>query len=176
MPELGSSEKNVELGSSPNELALHADDFDFALEILRGVSFVASHPFAAIGHSAGGEVAIELAFRHPDIKAVIGLDGSFGMTSGARVFKRLPEYRSGEKLRAALLDLRRSVGSQGVHLDLAAVDALRWRQLYRKLFPGAYHGDFTEWGMVAFVADVPMPTNPYQHTRQIGVDVNRSAR
>lgn len=82
MPELGSSEKNVELGSSPNELALHADDFDFALEILRGVSFVASHPFAAIGHSAGGEVAIELAFRHPDIKAVIGLDGSFGMTSG----------------------------------------------------------------------------------------------
>lgn len=175
VPELGPSEKNVELGSSPNELSLHADDFDYALEILRGVPFVTSHPFAAIGHSAGGEVAIELAFRHPDLKAVIGMDGSFGMTSGARVFKRLPEYRSGRKLHAALLDLRRSQGSQGVHLDLTAVDALRWTQLYRKLFPGAYHGDFTEWGMVAFVAGIPMPANPDQHTRQIGVEVNRSA-
>jgi hypothetical protein len=175
VPELGPSDTNVELGSSPSELILHADDFDFALGILRGLPFVATHSFAAIGHSAGGEVAIELAFRHPELKAVIGLDGSFGMTSGARVFKRLPGYRSGRKLHAALLDLRRSEGSQGVHLDLTAVDALRWKQLYRKAFPGAYHGDFTEWGMVAFVAGVPMPTNPYQHTRQIGVEVNRSA-
>lgn len=175
VPELGPSEKNIELGSSPSELALHADDFDFALEILRELPFVASHSFAAIGHSAGGEVAVELAFRHRDLRAVIGLDGSYGMKSGARVIKRLPGYRRGRKMHADLLDLRRSEGSQGVQLDLAAVDALGWRRLYRKSFAGAYHGDFTEWGMVAFIAGVPMPANPYHHTRQIGVEVNRSA-
>lgn len=172
VPQLGPSESNIELGSSSGELALHADDFDFALRVLRGLPFVATHSFAAIGHSAGAEVAIELALRHPGLKAVMGFDGSFGTKSGANILVLLPGYQTKLELHAAMFDLKRAEGSQGVHLNLAPVDAIRWARLYRRLFPGAYHGDFAEWGMVAFVAGVPMPPNPDSHTRQIGVDVN----
>lgn len=175
VPQLGPSESHIDLGSSPQELALHADDFDFALQILRGLPFVDGRTFVAVGHSAGAEVSIELAFRHPEMKAVIGLDGSFGTKSGSRILTRLPGYQTDRKIRASLFDIRRSEGSQGVQLDLTAGDAIRWSHLYRKQFQGAYHGDFTEWGMVAFVAGIAMPPNPYGHTRQLGVDVNRAA-
>lgn len=175
VPQLGPSESHIDLGSSPQELALHADDFDFALQILRGLPFVDGHTFVAIGHSAGAEVSIELAFRHPEMKAVIGLDSSFGTKSGSRILTRLPGYQTERRIHASLFDLRRSEGSQAVQLDLTAGDAIRWSHLYRKQFQGAYHGDFTEWGMVAFVAGIAMPPNPYEHTRQLGVDVNRAA-
>jgi hypothetical protein len=65
------------------------------------------------------------------------------------VLKRLPEYAPGRKLGAALLDLRRADGSQGVKLDLSAIDALHWAHLDRVQFAKANHGDFTEWGMLA---------------------------
>jgi hypothetical protein len=78
-------------------------------------------------------------------------------------------------LRATLLDLRRADGSQGVKLDLTAIDALQWAHLDRVLFSKANHGDFTEWGMIAIRLSIPMPPNPDAHTRQIGYEVNLRA-
>jgi len=175
VPQLGPSDQELELGSSPREIALHADDFDAALTALHSVSGIRFDPIATIGHSDGGEVAVELALRHPEVKAVVGLDGSYGMSGGARIFVQLPEYTSGRRIQASLLDLRRAEGSQGVKLDLNAIDALQWTHLYRAAFQLAYHGDFTEWGMVAWKLQIPMPANPYGHTRQIGYNVNRRA-
>jgi pimeloyl-ACP methyl ester carboxylesterase len=173
MPQLGPSDQELELGSSPQEISLHSDDFDAALTVLRSLPEINFAHIATAGHSAGGEAAAELALRHPEVTAVVGLDASFGMTSGARVFERLPGYAPGRNVGAALLDLRRAEGSQGVRLDLKAIDALHWRDVYRVTFEKAYHGDFTEWGMIAWKLSVPMPSNPNGHTRQIGYEVNR---
>jgi pimeloyl-ACP methyl ester carboxylesterase len=172
VPQLGASDQEIELGSSPQEISLHADDFDAALSALHDLPEVDFRHVATAGHSAGGEVAVQLALRHPEVRAVIGLDASYGMSGGVRVLKQLPEYAPGRKLRAALLDLRRADGSQGVKLDLTAIDALHWVHLYRMLFSKANHGDFTEWGMIAIRLSIPMPPNPDAHTRQIGYEVN----
>jgi pimeloyl-ACP methyl ester carboxylesterase len=172
VPQLGPWDQEIDLGSSPQEISLHADDFDAALIALHDLSEVDFRHVATSGHSAGGEVAVQLALRHPKVRAVIGLDASYGMSGGARVLKQLPEYAPGRKLGAALLDLRRAYGSQGVKLDLSAIDALHWAHLDRVQFAKANHGDFTEWGMVAITLAVPMPPNPDGHTRQIGCEVN----
>src|SRR5579864_3229182 len=175
VPQLGPSDQELELGSSPQELALHADDFDSALSFLREIPEIDFAHIAAAGHSAGGEVAAELALRHPEIRAVIGLDASYGMASGARIFRQLAEYERGRTVNAALLDLRRADGAQGVKLDLSAIDSLHWATSFRVTYPNAYHGDFTEWGMLAYHLSIPMPANPYRHTRQVGYRVNISA-
>jgi pimeloyl-ACP methyl ester carboxylesterase len=175
VPQLGRWDQEIELGSSPQEISLHADDFDSALAALHDLPEVDFRHIATAGHSAGGEVAVLLALRHPEVRAVIGLDGSYGMSGGMLVLKQLPEYAPGRKLRAALLDLRRADGSQGVKLDLTVIDALHWAHLYRVLFASAFHGDFTEWGMIAIRLSIPMPPNPDAHTRQIGYEVNLQA-
>ncbi len=173
VPQLGPSDRELELGSSPKEIGLHADDIDAALRVLHDLPEIRFDRIATSGHSAGGEAAVELALRHPGVRAVIGLDASFGTTGGARVFRQLPGDAPGRRVDAALLDLRRADGSQGVKLDLAAIDALHWTGVYRAAFQNAYHGDFTEWGMVAWKLPVPMPPNAYGHTRRTGYDVNR---
>lgn len=175
VPQLGPSDQEIELGSSPQEISLHADDFDAALTVLRDLPEVDFGHLATAGHSAGGEVAVELALRHPEVTAVVGLDGSYGMSSGSRVLTRLPGYAPGRKVGAALLDLRRADGSQGAKLDLTAIDALHWADLCRVIFTKAFHGDFTEWGMLGRKLSIPMPPNPDGHTREIGYQVNQQA-
>jgi hypothetical protein len=44
-----------------------------------------------------------------------------------------------------------------VTLDLTAIDALRWSHVSHVMIDNAYHGDFTEWGMVAYILTIPMP-------------------
>jgi hypothetical protein len=85
VPQLGPSEDDIELGSSAKEIALHADDFDAALWMLRNQPEVKSGLIATAGHSAGGEVAVELALRHPEVIAVIGLDASYGTSGGSHL-------------------------------------------------------------------------------------------
>jgi len=172
VPQLGPSDQQLELGSSAKEISLHADDFDAALTALHALSRIDFDRVATGGHSAGGEVAAELAMRHPEVKVVFGLDASYGMTSGARIFRELPEYDPKRHFAAALLDLRRANGSQGVKLDLTAIDALHWSHRSREEFAGAYHGDFTEWGMVAYIVGIPMPKDMTDHTRALGHQVN----
>jgi len=173
VPQLGPSDQEIELGSSPGEISLHADDFDSALTVLHHLPEVDFRHIATAGHSAGGEVAVELALRHPDVAAVVGLDASFGTTGGARVFRQLPGYAAGRKVGAALLDLRRANGSQGATLDLTAIDSLHWPDVYRVIFANGFHGDFTEWGSLGLKLSVPMPSNPDGHTREMGYEVNR---
>src|SRR5438270_8755974 len=154
VPQLGPSDQEIELGSSPREIALHTGDFEAALAALHDLPDIDFSRIATGGHSAGGEVAAELAMRHPEISAVFGLDASFGMSSGARVFTRLPEYAPKRRIAAALLDLRRSNGSQGVTLDLTAIDALHWSKISR--------------AMAAYVLGIPMPPNASAYTRAGG--------
>jgi len=172
VPQLGPSPQELELGSSPREIGLHADDYDAALIQLHTLPNIDFQHIAVGGHSAGGEVAVELAFRHSEVNAVVGLDASYGMLGGVRVLRQLPGYVSGRQMNAALLDLRRAEGSQDVKLDLTAIDALHWPEIYRLVFDKAYHGDFTEWGMIAYVLSIPMPANSHDHTRELGYRVN----
>ncbi len=175
LPQLGPSPSQIDLGSSPADITLHADDYAAALEALRSLGGIDFTAIAAAGHSAGGEVALELAFRDSAIRAVIGLDGSYGMGGGVRTLQQLPGYQRGRVVGAALLDVRRGTGAQGAVVDRSAVEAVHWRKFIPMTFGRAFHGDFTEWGMVAYVLDIPMPTNPDHHTRKIGFDVNRVA-
>ena len=173
VPQVGPSEQEIELGSSPEDISLHADDLDSAITVLHYLPEVDFGHVATAGHSAGGEVAVELALRHPEVTAVVGLDASYGTSGGSKVLVRLPEYAPGRKVGAALLDLRRADGAQGVKLDLTAIDALHWSDVYRVTFAKAFHGDFTEWGSIGLKLSVPMPSNPDGHTRAMGYEVNQ---
>ena len=124
VPQLGPSDQQLDLGSSPKEISLHADDYDAAFAFLHSIPEIDFAHVATAGHSAGGEVAVELALRHPEVTAVVGLDASYGISGGRRVLVQLPEYAAGRRVHAALLDLRRGNGSQGAKLDLTVIDAL----------------------------------------------------
>ena len=181
VPQLGPSEANIELGSSPEEIRIHEQDLDFAWGILRNLPWVEATRLAIAGHSAGGEVAIQYGMDHPGVAAVIGLDGSYGMYGEEQSAKNtrsrangFPEFAP-TRFTAPLLDMRRANGVQGATLDSSVVAALRASDRYVVTIPRMYHGDFTEWAPIAVFLGVPWKTTADGRTRLTGLEGNEHA-
>ncbi len=171
---VGMSPEKFDMGNSADELENHARDLEFAWERLRPFAWIDADNVATAGHSVGGIVALYLAMRHPEIKGVISLDGSFGFTSHVKKMTDLPEYAP-RRVKAALLDLRRSNHVQGATVDRTVVRALRHSDRYLVSFPRMFHGDFTEFGTIGLLMSVPLPPNEDGRTRQTGFDGNQRA-
>src|SRR5947199_191380 len=105
---------------------------------------------------------------------VVGLDGSYGFTGGARIFKTFSDYAPGQ-VRASILDLRRANGVQGATLDPSILDSCQMSDRYLVTFPKMFHGDFTEFGTIGLKLVVPLPPNDDGRTRQTGYDGNQHA-
>lgn len=174
VPQLGAFEADLENGSSPAEIALHARDMEVAADVLRRQPGLDMARLAIIGHSAGGIAALDFAMRHPETKAAVGLDGSYGFRGGEKIFSRVPDYAPG-RIRASILDLRRANGVQGADLDLSAVNDAVSADRYLVAFPHMFHGDFTEFGPIGLKLAVPLPPNKDGRTRQTGYDGNQHA-
>ena len=174
VPQLGPSDKELDLGSSPGEVALHVRDLEFALNFLRTQPYIDNQKLATIGHSAGGTAALDFAVRHPEVRAVVGLDGSYGFTGGSRMFRRFPDYAP-DRIRAAILDLRRANGVQSATLDLSVLQDMRLSDRYLVTFNKMFHGDFTEFGTIGLKLSVPLPPNNDGRTRQTGYEGNQHA-
>ncbi|HSP14169.1 MAG TPA: acyl-CoA thioester hydrolase/BAAT C-terminal domain-containing protein [Thermoanaerobaculia bacterium] len=174
VPNVGRSPQNIEMGSSAADLEGHARDLEFAWKRLRRFAFVDDADVATAGHSVGGVVALYLAMRHGEIKAVVSLDGSFGFKGHVTALTQLKDYAP-SRVTAALLDLRRANHVQKATHDRTVVRALRRSDRYLVSFPGMFHGDFTEFGTIAFLLSVPLPPNDDGRTRRTGFEGNQHA-
>jgi dienelactone hydrolase len=174
VPNVGPSAANFEMGNAAADLEAHTSDVEFAWNRIRPLPFVDMTRVAAAGHSVGGIVALYLAMRHPDIRAVISLDGSFGFAGHVEHITRLAGYAP-SRVRAALLDFRRANHVQEATHDRTVIRALKHSDRYLVSFPRMFHGDFTEFAPVAFLMSLPMPSNTDGRTRRSGYDGNQHA-
>lgn len=171
---VGLSPEKFDMGGSPPELENHARDLEAAWGRLRSFAWIDAANVATAGHSAGGIVALYLAMRHPGVKAVISLDGSFGFTSHVKKMTDLPRYAP-RRVTAALLDLRRANHVQNAVHDRTVIRAMRHSDRYLVSFPRMFHGDFTEFGPIGLLLDVPLPPNEDGRTRETGFEGNQRA-
>ena len=181
VPQLGPSAQDLELGSSPSDIMLHVRDLAFAWKAVRKLSIVDTVRLAVAGHSSGGVVALQFAMLYLGVRAVVGLDGSYGMfgeggqrESHRTLIRDFPAFDS-DHFTAPLLDLRRANGVQGAELDSTVVADLRSSDRYVITLPRMYHGDFTEWAPLAVRLGVPWPTGADGRTRQSALDGNQHA-
>ncbi|MEM8962287.1 MAG: prolyl oligopeptidase family serine peptidase [Acidobacteriota bacterium] len=70
-----------------DDLKIQLDDLRITLDHFRSQSFVDSSKIGVMGHSSGAVVGLWLAAEQPDVKAVVGLDGSINRREGKEVFK-----------------------------------------------------------------------------------------
>jgi hypothetical protein len=174
VPQLGSIPDKLGLGGSPSEVDLHVLDLEVALNELRHEPNVDTRDLAVIGHSAGGIVALDLAMRIPEVRAVVGLDGSYGFRGGLERLKSLRDFHP-ETLRVPILDLRRADGVQGAHVDLSALQSIKCSDRTIVTFSRMFHGDFTEFAPVGEKLHVPLPPNNDGRTRRTGYVGNQHA-
>ena len=133
---------NNGMTDSTDDLEAHTRDLEKAWQRVAALPFVDNAHVATSGHSLGGIVALYLAMRHPDVKAVIGLDGSYGFPGASATITQLASYDP-SRVRAALLDLRRAAGVQGADHDRSVMLALHTDR-YLTSIPRMFHDDFRE--------------------------------
>jgi hypothetical protein len=179
VPQLGPSADALELGSSPADLSLLTQDLAFAGSKVRALPFADLSRLAVAGHSAGGVAALQLAMLDPSVKAVLGLDASYGMRGEGpanapqrNLSASFPDFAP-EKVRASLLDLRRAPGVQAAVLDSSVVSALESSDRYVAVLPRMYHGDFTEFAPIAFELNLPWHVKADGRTRATGYEGNQ---
>jgi dienelactone hydrolase len=174
LPQLGRSRQEIDLGGSPADIELRARDYEFALAALRKLPEVDAARLATAGHSAGGNVALYLAMRNAEVRAVVGLDASYGFAGSAKRLESLPLFKA-TRLKVPLLDLRRANGVQAAKVDLGFIKRARFSDRYLVAFKDMFHGDFTEFGTIGLLMDVPLPPNTDGRTRKSAYEGNQRA-
>lgn len=149
VPLLGPTNEQTPQSLSPADIEATVRDMEFAWSLLRGQSDVDNLKLGVMGHSLGGVEALIFAMRNANVSAAVGLDGTYGFAgSSARLLTNSFDYAP-QKMRAALLDLRRPDGDQGSTLDLSAVHAFRYADRTFITVHKMHHSDFTSFATVA---------------------------
>lgn len=123
-------------------------DYEFAWAMLRGDASVDQSKVGVMGHSFGALEAMLFADRNPDVSVAIGLDGTYGFKGATDVLTSFYDYDP-ERMRAAILDLRKAAGEQGTEFDLSALSAMRYAERDRVTVVRMHHSDFTTFGAIA---------------------------
>lgn len=136
---VGTFERDLDVGLSGAET--QARDLEFAL--LQVARRPADHalPTAIAGMSFGGLSAFCYALRHPELKAIVSLDGGAGSASGAATVQQSPYFEIA-RLTAPLLHLYQPEGA-----DLGWLEALRYERRVLVRFPTLRHADFSGSGL-----------------------------
>jgi dienelactone hydrolase len=164
VPSLGDSDAQPEQAFSTVALETSARDLEFAWSVLRQESNVDKSGFATVGHSLGGVVALMVALRNSNVRAVAGLDGTYGFAEGHEWLTGSYRYDP-QRMQAALLDIRRA----DAQLDLQAVESFHHSERFLAAMPGMSHGDFTSFVMGARAFHQDAPSNvPAGWTRETG--------
>jgi len=176
--QLGPSAEETSLETTAGEAGVHVGDLEFALKVLRDLPDVDVNHLAIVGHSAGGVAAIQFAIRNPEVRVIVGLDGSYGDAPEPHrreeVMKALNRLQPGD-VKAFLLDMRRANGVQGAELDHTVRHRMTRSDRYLVTFTKMFHGDFTEFGTIGLKLSVPLPPNNDGRTRETGFVGNQHA-
>jgi len=79
-------------------------DYEFALSFLSNIHNADLRNITALGFSFGGQSALAMACRNPNIKTVISYDGGIGTTFGARLLNESP-FCGVENISASILHI-----------------------------------------------------------------------
>ena len=114
-------------------------DLEFALSEMLKYPNVNPSEIGTLGMSMGSVYTLLLAGRNPNIKALIGLDGSVmgGLESFAYKYQGSPYYDSGNVKIPVLQIFRES------HHDLSVVSSLKYSDRYLLEIKNLTHADFT---------------------------------
>jgi pimeloyl-ACP methyl ester carboxylesterase len=102
VPIKGYRQKELEVNGIGMETEIR--DFEFALSILSNNSMLDLTDIVALGFSFGGQSALGLACRNPNVKAVISYDGGIGDRFGARLINE-SSFCSTENISASILHI-----------------------------------------------------------------------
>jgi dienelactone hydrolase len=119
-------------------------DYEFAMKEVERFLSQKIKTAATVGFSFGGQSALALAIRNPQVKAVISLDGGIGSAFGAALLAKQPYY-SLAKINVPMLHL---YNPKDTYTDLY------WLRSYKhapRTFIGmknVEHGHFTSFGLL----------------------------
>lgn len=142
VPTMGAD--TVDYSADDAGLEILTRDMEFLFAQVRNLPNVDADRVAAMGFSYGGQAALLMAMRNPDIKAVVGLDPSFIGTFYSKFLKNSPFYNV-DNVMIPLLEMHRK-DPQTVTYDLT--DALKYAERYSFEINDLSHVDFTNFALL----------------------------
>jgi dienelactone hydrolase len=140
----GTFERDLDVGLSGAES--QARDLEFAAAWAARSAPIDRAAVGVVGMSFGGISELLFAERHPEVRAIVSLDGGAGSPSGAALVQQSPYFELA-RLQAPLLHLYQPEGA-----DLAFLETLRYSERTFARFPSLHHGDFSGSGFFPAVA------------------------
>jgi dienelactone hydrolase len=150
---LGPSVSEPDQKQSPSDMEAAARDLEYASSIVKLAPYVDQSRVVTAGHSLGGTVAVMLAMRNARVRAVVGLDGTYGFDDGVASLTTYYGF-SAALLRASLLDIRRS---DFTTLDLSVVRSFDRSRRYLVTMPAMVHQDFKSSAPLKALVKFPPP-------------------
>ena len=141
---VGTFERDLDVGLSGAET--QARDLELVAAELASTKRAEPDPLAVIGMSFGGLSEICYALRHPELRAIVSLDGGAGSPSGAATVQQSAFFDAG-RLTAPVLHLYQPEGS-----DTAFFESLRYARRVLVRFPELRHADFSGSGLLEDLA------------------------
>jgi dienelactone hydrolase len=131
-------------------LETHTRDMEFLFEHLHTLSIADMSRVGAMGFSYGGQAALLMAMRNPDVKAVVGLDPSFIGSHYNRFLKSSPFYNVAD-VTVPILELHRK-DENTVTYDVT--NALKYSERYSFEINELNHVDFDNYALL-YTAALP---------------------
>jgi dienelactone hydrolase len=127
------------------DMSLQADDMAFAIDHVSAQQRFSVSTIGVVGHSLGGMTGAFLASRRSDVRALAGLDASFGTDDGVALFNSVGWHP--DAVSVPILDVY--AGGKSI-LDLSQIDAWASRKIHLAIGSGrppdmALHVDFQMW-------------------------------
>ncbi len=119
-------------------------DLEFLFEKMRDLPMADMGRVCAMGFSYGGQAALLMAMRNPDIKAVVGFDPSFIGIHYSRFLKSSPFYNV-DNVTVPVLELHRKDAGT-VTYDVT--DALKYSERYSFEIADLNHVDFDNYALL----------------------------
>lgn len=142
VPSKGSFSYDFDVGLSGLETLIK--DMEFVLASLKEFPQVDGQNLALIGMSFGSAGVIGFQTRHPEVRAMISLDGGIGEGGVSFLVTRTPYYDV-SRIKAPLLHL---YTPNNPHLDLTRIESYKYSTRYLVTIPRMRHGDFVAYGML----------------------------
>ena len=136
-------------------------DVELAYSRLRARSDVDPARLAVMGHSLGGLIALLAAMRNENVGAVVGFDATYGFSASADVLTSYYGFAP-RQIKAALLDVRKAAGEQGVENDLRAEHAFIYSDRTFVTLRHIRHSEFSTYSLISSATHQPPIAPEYQ--------------